>query len=431
MNIRQKFAKYVSLNVIGMVGVSAYILADTFFISKAQGASGITALNLVLPIYSLIYAIGAMIGIGSATRFSILRAQKNKEAEFYFSNAIMWALIISVPFILGGIFIPGQIVSVLGGDAEISEIGSSYTRIFMAFTPFFICDKVVNAFVRNDGNPGIAMIATFSSSLFNIIFDYILMFPLNMGMSGAALATALSPMVGIMICSAGHLLRPRSTLRFHRILPSLKRLKDASVLGISAFIGEIASGITTMVFNFLILRLAGNDGVAAYGVIANTALVATAIFNGIAQGAQPILSESFGKARKNEVNKLLKYSIVTSLVLSIIIIILSQVFPEQLTSVFNSENNQAMAEYAHQGIRLYFIGYLFAGFNIVGTGYLSATDHAMESFIASIIRGFAAIILCGFVLSYILGMTGIWIAFPAAEFLTAIVTVYAIRRGKT
>ncbi len=277
-SIRKVFVKYVSQNILGMLGISAYILADTFFISKSAGADGITALNLVLPIYSLIFAIGAMMGVGSATRFKIDRAKKEKGAELYFSNAIGFAIIIGMIFIILGVSVPEKIVTFMGGSPEIVEVGATYTRIFMIFTPFFMLNHIFNAFVRNDDNPTLAMIATFSSSIFNIVMDYVLMFPLKLGMTGAALATAFSPIVGICICCI-HLFSKRSTIKIKLCKPSFKRLFAACQLGISAFVGEISSGVTTMVFNVLILGIAGNIGVAAYGIIANTAIVAVSIFN--------------------------------------------------------------------------------------------------------------------------------------------------------
>ncbi len=200
MSEKKLFIKYVSQNILGMLGISVYILADTFFISMAEGANGITALNLVLPVYSLIFAVGAMIGVGSAIRFKILRARNDKDAEMYFSNALLWALIIGAVFILIGIFIPEKVVSLLGGDDKIVAVGRDYTAIFMMFAPFFMWNHICNAFVRNDNAPAIAMAATLCSSLFNIVFDYILMFPLHLGMRGAALATALSPVLGVTIC---------------------------------------------------------------------------------------------------------------------------------------------------------------------------------------------------------------------------------------
>ena len=311
------FLSFVLPNILGMIGLSAYILADTFFISAAEGANGLTALNLVLPVYSLIFAIGNMTAVGSATRFRILRARKEAEADCYFPNAMLFALLFSVPFLLIGVFAPEWLVTLLGSDAEIVPLATPYTRIFMLFTPFFMWNYICNAFVRNDGAPKTAMAATLLSSLFNIVMDYVLMFPLHMGMRGASLATAISPIIGIIICMM-HFLSGKSTVRMwnrgsdgepdSRVSSwkntvrlqrgnffSVKRLLRSWQLGISAFIGEFAQGVITLSFNFLILGLTGNVGVAAYGVIANIAFVANSIFNGLSQGSQPLFSMYHGK----------------------------------------------------------------------------------------------------------------------------------------
>ncbi|MGN1166132.1 MAG: MATE family efflux transporter [Lachnospiraceae bacterium] len=427
ISTEKEFAGYVSQNILGMLGISAYVLADTFFISIAEGAGGITALNLVLPLYSLIYGIGAMLGVGSAIRFNILRARKDKRADEYFSAALIFALLFSVVFIVMGVFLPGKIVSALGGDAEIVAIGTPYTRIFLMFTPFFMWNHICNAFVRNDGNPSLAMKATLFSSLFNIVMDYILMFPLGLGMAGAALATAISPIVGILICCI-HFFGKRSTVKLLWRRLSFAKLVDVCQLGVSAFIGEISSGVTTVVFNFLILGLTGNDGVAAFGVVANISIMATSVFNGVSQGAQPLLSRFYGKGDGKSVKKILRLSMGTSIVLAVMVIMITGIFTGPIVGIFNSENNVQMANYAMQGVKIYFSGFLFAGCNIVGAGYLSATENANWAFTVSIVRGVVGIIACALILAYLFGMTGVWLAFPVAEFVTILFLVVAMKK---
>lgn len=156
----------------------------------------------MLPIYNLIFAIGSMIGVGSATRFTILRAQGEERAHGYFSNAICFVWMIGILFTLAGIFIPDKIIALMGGDPGIVALGTGYTRIFLLFTPFFMMNYVIMAFVRNDNQPSLAMAGTLAGSFSNILFDYIFMFPLGMGLEGAALATAASPIISILICSA-------------------------------------------------------------------------------------------------------------------------------------------------------------------------------------------------------------------------------------
>ena len=429
MNLTKQYFKYVSQNIFGLLGTSCYILADTYFIAQAAGTDGVTLLNLCLPIYNLIFAFGSMIGLGSATRYAILQAQGDARAQRYFSNAIFSACILSVPFLLAGLFCPEALLRLMGGDAEIVALGVGYTRIFLLFTPFFMCNYIVSAFTRNDGDPSLAMVATLSGSLFNVVFDYIFMFPMGLGLPGAALATAVSPVLSICICSR-HFFKKSNTLRFLRRAPSIRLLAQSCPLGVSGFVGELSSGVTTTVFNLLLLRLSGNVAVAAYGVIANFALVATAIFNGVAQGAQPLVSSCYGKNDMGGAKKLLFLGTGTALALAAVLYGVVVGFTDPLVAVFNSENSLQMAAFAHTGMRVYFVGYFFAGFNIVAAGYLGAVNRPAEASATSLCRGMVAIVACSLVLSAWFGMNGVWAAFPASEALTALLTVVLLSKKK-
>ena len=429
MSLTKQYFKYVSQNIFGLLGTSCYILADTYFISQAAGTSGVALLNLCLPIYNFIFAIGSMLGLGAATRYAILRAQGDERSERYFSNALLWALVFALPFMLAGIFCPEVLLRFMGGDAEIVALGVGYARIFLLFTPFFMCNYIVSAFVRNDGDPSLAMVATLCGSLFNVVFDYIFMFPMGLGLPGAALATAVSPVLSIAICSR-HFFKKSSTVRLVRQLPSPKLLAQSCQLGVSGFVGEMSSGVTTTVFNLLLLRLAGNVAVAAYGVVANYALVATAIFNGVAQGAQPLVSRCYGKNDAAGARKLLLLGSGTALALAAALYAVLFGFTGPIVAVFNSENSALMAQYAFSGMRIYFLGYFFAGFNIVAAGYLGAVDRPAEASATSLSRGIVAIVACSLVLSALFGMNGVWAAFPASEAITACLTLFLLKRKK-
>ena len=427
MNLTKQFFKYVSQNTFGLLGTSCYILADTYFIAQAAGTDGVTLLNLCLPIYNLIFAFGSMIGLGAATRYAILRAQGDARAQRYFSNAIFSVCILAVPFMLVGIFRPDGLLRLMGGDADIVALGMNYARIFLMFTPFFMCNYVVASFVRNDGDPSLAMVATLSGSLFNVVFDYIFIFPMGLGLPGAALATAISPILSIAVCSA-HFIKKSNTITFVRKAPSVRLLAQSCQLGISGFVGELSSGVTTTVFNFLLLRLAGNVAVAAYGVVANFALVATAIFNGVAQGAQPLVSQCYGKNEMAGARKLLLLGCGTALGLAALLYGVVFGYTDALTALFNSENSALMAEFAHSGMRIYFVGYFFAGCNIVAAGYLGAVNRPAEASITSLCRGMVAIVVCSLVLSALFGMNGVWAAFPVSEAITLALTVSLLKR---
>ena len=167
------FLKYVSFNMLSMIGLSCYILADTLFIANGVGSMGLAALNLIIPLYNVITGIGLLIGVGSATHFSILKVQnKAKEASLYFSIAMKLALMISIPIAVMGFLFAENIMHFMGANQEIIPIASAYLKAYIIFTPFFILQQIVVAFIRNDNNPRLASIAMLLGTLFNICLLY-------------------------------------------------------------------------------------------------------------------------------------------------------------------------------------------------------------------------------------------------------------------
>ena len=190
-----------------------------------------------------------------------------------------------------------------------------------------------------------------------------------------------------------------------------------------------------ILFNFLILGIAGNMGVAAYGVVANLSIVAFAIFNGLAQGAQPLISESYGKGQPTQVRKLLKWSLLVCLAVEALIQLIIWTSNDMLISIFNSENNVQLLNYAHTGLRLYFLGFIVAGINIVLVAYFSAVDEPKIAIVGSFLRGIVivAIVICAVILAKLFGLNGIWISLLAAEtvtFLTILFLAYKDRRKR-
>ena len=316
--------------------------------------------------------------------------------------------------------------------AGLIGLGRNYVRIILIATPFFMSNYTFTAFARNDGAPSIAMIGSISGSIFNIIFDYIFMFPVGLGFSGAGLATAICPIVTMSVCTI-HYRSSRNHVGFHWKKPSFRHLISCCQLGVSAFVGELSSSVIAIVFNFLILGIAGNVGVAAYGVVANLSIVAFAIFNGLAQGAQPLISESYGKGQPTQVKKLLKWSLLVCLAVEALIQLIIWTVTDPLISIFNSENNVQLLNYAHTGLRLYFLGFIVAGINIVLVAYFSAVDEPKIAIVGSLLRGIIAIVICAVILAKLFGLNGIWISLLAAEtvtFLTILFLAYKDRRKR-
>lgn len=422
-NCFQDFVKYSSLNVLGMIGLSCYILADTFFVSKGLGTNGLTALNLAIPIYSFIHGSGLMIGMGGGTKYSIQKSQgKDKVANSIFSHVVAIAAIFAAVFVLIGLFFSGNIVRLLGADETVYQMTKTYLQVILLFAPAFLMNNVLLCFVRNDGAPQLSMTAMITGSLSNIILDYVFIFPCQMGIFGAVFATGLAPIISMLILSS-HFIKKKN--QFHWIKCRLERRMAASICssGIPSLITELSSGIVIIVFNSIILGLEGNVGVAAYGVIANLSLVIIAIYTGIAQGIQPIMSRNYGVGNHRNIQLILRYALITMLILSVLVYMGVFLGAEQIAAIFNSERNELLQTIAVEGLKLYFIACPFAGFNIIISIYFTSTEYPIPANIISILRGFFVIIPMAFLLSSIAQITGVWCAFPATELLVTIVGV--------
>lgn len=428
-NLNRTFARYMSLNILGMLGMSGYILADTFFVSSRLGSDGLAALNLAISVFGFINGLGMMLGIGGATRYAICKAREDdKEANASFTLSLAAGIGAGVVLVLFGLLFSRPLAGLLGAEERILPMCAVYLRTAFLFAPFFILNHILVAFVRNDGSPKLAMTAMLVGSLSNIVLDYLFLYPLNMGIFGAALATGTAPIIGIAISSI-HILSGRSQFRAVPTRLSLRKMAAVAGLGIAAFINEFSSGITLVVFNLLVMHAAGTIGVAAYGVVANLALVVLSVFTGIAQGSQPLLSHAYGMQDLSVVRRVYHMALLLASALGLLALGAALLFPAQLVSLFNSEGNAALQAIAEPGLKLYFIGFLFVGFNFVSAALLGATEQAGASFRVSFFRGCLGIVPAACLFAFLFGMTGIWLAFPAVELVTLFLSVRLGRRA--
>ena len=398
------FAHYTILSVLGTLGVSCYILADTFFVSKGLGTNGLTALNLAIPVYNFIHGTGLMLGMGGATRFSVCKSQKKaEEIDRVYTNTIYLALFFSGVFVLIGFFFSRQLAILLGADASVLEMTNTYLRWLLLFAPAFILNDVFLCFVRNDDSPQLSMAAMLIGSFSNILFDYIFIFPMKMEIFGAIFATGLSPVISIVIMLP-HWNKKKNTFHFVKTKIRKYMIKQVLSLGFPSLIAQLSSGIVMITFNAIILKLAGNTGVAAYGVIANISLVIVAVYTGIAQGIQPLVSTFYGVGNSRQAKEVFHYALVTMLSVSAIVYLLIFVFAGPITAVFNSENNLELQQISVTGLKLYF----------------TSIERALPAHILSILRGLVLIIPMAFLLSALWKMTGVWLTYPISEFFTAI-----------
>ena len=422
------FAKYSSLSVLAMIAMSCYILADTFFVSQGLGTNGLAALNLAIPAYNFIHGTGLMLGMGGATRFSILRSQQaGREADRMFTVTLYLAAVFSLIFVAAGLLFSGRLALLLGADTAVYDMTRTYLHVLLLFSPAFILNDVLVCFVRNDGNPQLSMAATIVGSLSNVVLDYLFIFPCGMGIFGAVFATGLAPVIGILIM-APHWLKKDKGFHLLRTRPDGRLCGITLSLGFPSLLAQMSSGIVMIVFNAIILGLLGNTGVAAYGVVANLSLVVTSIYTGLAQGVQPLISQAYGRKQTDTVRKQLKYSLLSMAVFSAAVYLILFFFASPVAAVFNSEKNPELQRIAVEGLKLYFTSVLFTGFNIVLSTYFTSVEKALPAQVISLLRGLLLIIPAAFLMASLWHMTGVWLALPVTELLTAAAGLLFLRR---
>ena len=419
----KEFAKYSFFSVLGMMGISCYILADTFFVSNGLGTNGLAALNLAIPVYNFIHGSGLMLGMGGATKFSICKSQNDyKNTNIIFTNTIYLAAVFAFLFVIAGLVFSSPLALLLGADGQTLTMTNTYLKYLLFFAPAFIMNDVLLCFVRNDGNPQLSMIAMLTGSFSNIILDYIFIFPLKMGIFGAVLATGFAPVISITILSR-HWLKKDIGFHLTRTGFHFNVMRTLMSLGFPSLIAQLSSGIVMITFNALILKHQGNTGVAAYGIIANIALVVTAIYEGIAQGIQPLISNFYGCRNHKNIQQVFRYALLTILVVSAGIYLVLFLCANPVTTIFNKEHNPLLQEIAVYGLRLYFTSAAFVGFNIIMAIFFTSTEHMVPAHIISILRGLVLIIPMAFLLSAFWGMTGIWLSYPITELAVAAVGI--------
>lgn len=429
-NTLQEFGKYVSQSVLSQLGVSCYILADTYFISKGVGADGLTALNLAIPVFSVMNGCGFMLGIGSGTKYGIMKGTGNeKRGDVLFTSSLCVVTVLAVIFMLIGLLAADPITVLVGANAEVYDMTRTYLQVILLFSPMFMINNLLGAMIRNDGNTSLAMTAMLSGCLFNIVFDYIFVFPMGLGLFGAVLATAVAPIISILILLQ-HFVKKKNQFRLIRVRPDVRLVASAAGLGVPSLVTEVSSGLVIAVFNLLILGLAGNVGVAAYGVVANISIVVIAIYNGIAQGVQPLLSREYGRSQEKIVHRFLGWAMMLTVILAMVIYVGIYWNADVIAMIFNSGRDMDLQRIAVEGLKIYFTACPFVGANILLAIYFAATDQAAPAQMISLLRGLIVIVPLAFIMANVAGLTGVWMTFPLTELVVCVVACGLYKKMK-
>ncbi|WP_035618424.1 MATE family efflux transporter [Lacticigenium naphthae] len=421
--LNKELFSHISFSLVSMVGLSFYIVVDTLFIANGIGKDGLAALNIVIPAYNVINGIGILLGVGGATLFSINRARSQHiKSATYFTFSLLLSFLIGLVFTFVGRSFSVELVRLLGGTGSLVLMAATYLRTFLSFSIFFMLNQVMISFLRNDGNPKLAMIAMITGNLLNVILDYVFIYLFSWGMFGAALASGLSPTISTLLTLL-HFFRKNHHLSFAKPTSFFSTLREIFSFGFPSSFTDFSSGLVIFLFNSVFLTLSGNTSIAAYGIIANLSLIAVALFSGIGQGLQPLLSREYSTGNHKNSKYLIKTVLFISMGMGLFFYLAGVLFTDTLITFFNAENNLELYSIAERGINLYFLAFPIMGINIVAISIFSATAKPRHAFFLSLMRGIVAVVPLLFILSVFLKMDGVWLTVLMSEFITLFFTI--------
>ncbi|WP_234574401.1 MATE family efflux transporter [Bacillus cereus] len=426
--IKSLFISYLIPAVLGMVLMSVNIVIDAVMISRGVGANGLAGVNVAIPAFSIFFSISLWIGMGGATLYSIaLGENKRERARSIFTQSMTVAVVIVGVLAAICLWRIEDLAYLFGANEVILPYALDYLHVLLTFGMIYVLENILSTFIRNDGNPNLAMAGLVVTAVLNIVFDYIFIFIFGWGVTGAASATILSAAIGFLVLLT-HFFRKSSILKWTKFHFEWDTVKQIMVIGFPSFTAESTVAIVTIGFNIAFVQYAGEVGVASYAMVNSIHAMTLLLFFGVGAALQPIASFHYGANLSERLREGLKFAVKIAVVLGGIAIIVGLFFGKYIIGLFDVQSPELL-ELTLTGISLFFIQYVFLGYNIVYGEYFQSVRQTKKSVLIIMSRGLLFIIPLLWIMPKLFGINGIWLVMPVAELMTAII-VFTMNRMK-
>lgn len=419
----KRLLRFVISPILMMVCTSLYSIVDGFFVSNYVGKTPFAAVNLIMPVCMGLGTVGTMIGTGgSAIVSQALGEGKRQQANSYFSLLVYFAIILSVVLSVIGIVFARPIAGILGAENELLENCVVYSRILFITLTAFILQNIFQSFFITAEKPSLSLKISIIAGVTNVVLDFLFIVVFHWGIAGAAMATGIGQIVGGFIPIIYFARENDSLLKLTKTHIDRKILCKAFVNGSSEMITNLSTSLVNILYNFQLMKLAGENGVAAYGIIMYVNFIFMAIFFGYSIGSAPIIGYHYGAGNHDELKNLFRKSVWLMAGAGIVLTLLAEILTNPLVNIFASYDKELFDLTCH-GFRLYSIAFIVMGINVWGSAFFTALGNGAISAAISFLRTLLFQISVVLILPLFLGIDGIWLAIVAAELLALIVTV--------
>lgn len=426
-DIKQLYRKFLTASMASAMVMSIYSFIDTIAVGQSEGPAGVAAMAVITPLYGVLIFLGILCGVGGSVLYGNARGEGKEEkanALFTAATGLMLFLILLV-WIIFALF-HQQIFTFFGADAELMPKVMEYARWLIWFLPVFILPTFISSFIRNDGAPGLAMAAVIIGGCVNIFGDWFFVFPLGLGMTGAAMATVLGTSVQVIIMCI-HFFSKKCTLRI--VKPNHVKPAICQTLGIGfgASVLDLGTVILSIIMNNQIMRYGDTNALAVYGVVATITSLFQALYCGVGQAIQPIVSANCGAMQADRIKQVWKMSLTTVIVLGIGFAAIGELFPTQIVRLFMDVTPEVLTV-APGIIRPFFLLFLFLGITVLATYHLQSIMHGRMSMMIAVLRSVVISGLLIYILPLFMGILGVWVAMPISELIVAIIALIYIQK---
>lgn len=419
----KRLLRFVISPILMMICTSLYSIVDGFFVSNYVGKTPFAAVNLIMPVCMGLGTVGTMIGTGgSAIVSQALGEGKRQQANRYFSMLVYFAIILSIVLSVIGLAFARPIAGMLGAENELLENCVVYSRILFITLTAFILQNIFQSFFITAEKPSLSLKISIIAGVTNVVLDFLFIVIFHWGIAGAAMATGIGQIVGGFIPIIYFARKNDSLLQLTKAKVERKILGKAFINGSSEMITNLSTSLVNILYNFQLMKLAGENGVAAYGIIMYVNFIFMAIFFGYSIGSAPIIGYHYGAANHDELKNLFRKSVLLMGGAGIVLTLLAEILTNPLVNIFASYDKELFDLTCH-GFRLYALAFIVMGINVWGSSFFTALGNGLISAAISFLRTLVFQISVVLILPLFLGIDGIWLAIVAAEFLALIVTV--------